>query len=81
MKNSHCYELEQPLSFAHEAPVGFWRSLLRAPTVMVNTILLWQERAIQRAQLASLDDRALRDVGLSRADVEHESSLPFWRER
>lgn len=31
---------------------------------------VWKER---RA-LASLDDRALKDIGLSRADVEHEVS-------
>lgn len=81
MRNTHCYELDQPLSFAQQAPVSFWRSLLRAPARMIDTLLLWQERAAERAHLASLDDRALRDVGLSRVDVERESSLPFWRER
>ncbi|HSR72010.1 MAG TPA: DUF1127 domain-containing protein [Kiloniellales bacterium] len=46
-----------------------------------RTLLDWQERASQRTQLASLDDHLLKDIGLSRADVERESALPFWRER
>jgi len=49
--------------------------------VALQTLILWQDRANQRRQLASLDDRLLRDMGLSRADVERESALPFWRAR
>jgi len=37
------------------------------------------ERARQRRSLADLDDRRLRDLGLSRADVEREAAKPFWR--
>jgi len=81
MRNVHCYELDQPLSFAQQAPVSFWRTVLRAPAKMIDMILTWQERAEERAHLASLDDHALSDVGLSRADVQHEVSLPFWRGR
>jgi len=81
MKNTHCYELDRPLSFAQEAPTSFWRGVLSAPAKVIDTILLWQERADQRVHLASLDDYALRDIGLSRADVERETSLPFWRGR
>jgi uncharacterized protein YjiS (DUF1127 family) len=40
----------------------------------------WRGRARDRAQLASLDDRMLRDIGLTRADAEFLSSKPFWRE-
>jgi uncharacterized protein YjiS (DUF1127 family) len=35
-------------------------------------------RQRQRHDLATLDDRLLRDIGLSRADAEHESRKPFW---
>ena len=79
MKNTHCYELDQPLSFVQQAPVSFWHSLLRAPIGIVDILLTWQARATERAHMASLDDHGLRDVGLSRADVDHEASLPFWR--
>jgi uncharacterized protein YjiS (DUF1127 family) len=38
----------------------------------------WQERARRRRHLRALDDRLLRDLGLSRADVELESRKRFW---
>ncbi|TAD89102.1 MAG: DUF1127 domain-containing protein [Alphaproteobacteria bacterium] len=37
------------------------------------------DRWMQRTNLADLDDRMLRDMGISRADVERELSKPFWR--
>ena len=40
----------------------------------------WRRRARDRAQLAALDDRMLRDIGLTRADAEFLSNKPFWRE-
>ena len=44
-----------------------------------DTVLDWQDRARQRHRLGEMDDHLLRDIGLSRADLEHESSKPFWR--
>ena len=32
----------------------------------------------QRARLAVLDDHALRDIGLSRAEAEREAGRPAW---
>lgn len=45
-----------------------------------DTLLDWQERARQRHRLGEMDDHLLRDIGLSRADLEHESAKPFWRD-
>jgi uncharacterized protein YjiS (DUF1127 family) len=45
----------------------------------IDLLLVWRERARQRRQLRSLNDRMLRDIGLTRADVLAESSKPFWR--
>lgn len=42
-------------------------------------ILAGAERARQRRSLRELDDRLLRDVGLSRCDVAIECAKPFWR--
>ena len=40
----------------------------------------WCRRTRQRAELAALDDRMLKDIGLTRADAEFLSNKPFWRE-
>lgn len=44
-----------------------------------STLALWRDRARQRRCLARLDDRLLRDIGLTRRDAEHEAAKPFWR--
>lgn len=38
-----------------------------------------QERSRQRRSLAAMDDAQLKDIGLSRADIQREVSQPFWR--
>jgi len=38
----------------------------------------WHEVAEQRRLLASMPDAALKDLGLSRADVEQEVQRSFW---
>lgn len=38
------------------------------------------ERQRQRNALLKLDDRMLSDIGVSRADADHEGSKPFWKE-
>jgi uncharacterized protein YjiS (DUF1127 family) len=39
----------------------------------------WRDRSRQRRTLMRLDDHLLHDIGLSRSDVDHEASKPFWR--
>ncbi|HYD29885.1 MAG TPA: DUF1127 domain-containing protein [Azospirillaceae bacterium] len=48
-------------------------------TVAGNLLMTWQERHSQRRHLSTLSDRLLKDIGLSRADIEHEIEKPFWR--
>jgi uncharacterized protein YjiS (DUF1127 family) len=45
-----------------------------------ETLLLWRERGRQRRALQNLNDDQLKDIGLSRCDVEGESVKWFWRE-
>ena len=45
---------------------------------VVEKALYWRDLARGRRHLATLDDYLLRDVGLSRADVEREYRKPFW---
>jgi uncharacterized protein YjiS (DUF1127 family) len=48
-------------------------------SLLVDTLLEKRRLARQRRDLASLDDRALHDIGISRADVFAETTKPFWR--
>jgi uncharacterized protein YjiS (DUF1127 family) len=44
-----------------------------------QTLSLWLRRLRDRDQLAHIDERGLRDIGLTRADAEVEIAKPFWR--
>ena len=46
---------------------------------VVDTLILWQERARQRHHLAALDPALLKDIGVNRADAWQEANKPFWR--
>ncbi len=48
---------------------------------VVATVRLWRERSRQRRELRILADNAhlLKDVALSRYDVQREARKPFWR--
>lgn len=49
--------------------------LLRA----VDMLFAWRERARSRRMLAGLNDRMLRDIGISSAVATEEADKPFWR--
>jgi len=40
----------------------------------------WRRRKNSRLELARLDERMLRDIGLTRAEADHEINKPFWSE-
>jgi len=46
---------------------------------LVEAPIAWLERMRERRQLAGLSDDMLKDIGVSRADVEHVVEKPFWR--
>ena len=46
----------------------------------VANLRQWRRRTRERVELAALDDRMLKDIGLTRADAEFLSNKPFWRE-
>ena len=39
----------------------------------------WRRRARERRELARLDNRTIRDLGLSPSEVQFEANKPFWR--
>ncbi|HEU0199603.1 MAG TPA: DUF1127 domain-containing protein [Burkholderiaceae bacterium] len=46
---------------------------------LLATLRTWRRRAHSRAELAAMDDRMLKDLGLSRAAALYEASKPFWQ--
>jgi uncharacterized protein YjiS (DUF1127 family) len=47
---------------------------------VVATLREWRRRSRDRSRLAELDDRMLKDIGLTRTDAEFLINKPFWRE-
>jgi uncharacterized protein YjiS (DUF1127 family) len=46
---------------------------------LLDRLQVWLRRAEQRRQLRTLSDSMLKDIGVSRADVEYETSRRFWQ--
>ena len=53
--------------------------LLAALGRLLDRLFAWQDRAAQRAALARMDERMLKDIGLSRAQALEEAHRPFWQ--
>jgi uncharacterized protein YjiS (DUF1127 family) len=64
------------LAGAMMTPAAPWASAV----AFAEGWLGWFERARQRRHLGELSDHMLKDIGLSRADVEVEVAKPFWRQ-
>lgn len=57
------------------ALVATWLVARRIPATAVR----WHRRARQRTTLAHLDDRLLRDIGLTRQQARRECAKWFWQ--
>jgi uncharacterized protein YjiS (DUF1127 family) len=55
--------------------------LAGVPARLGEAVALWRQSSRDRYSLGSLNDRALRDMGLDRASVENESLTWFGRLR
>ncbi len=60
-----------------ESTAGRWRN--SGLSLVLPLIATWVERHRGRRALRLLDDHMLKDVGLSRRDVDREADKPFWR--
>lgn len=58
---------------------AWWLRALRALEQVADTVWTWRDRARTRRHLAMLDDRLLRDIGITRFDARSEAAKPFWR--
>ncbi|THF64913.1 DUF1127 domain-containing protein [Pseudothauera nasutitermitis] len=77
MYNSLDHPLARPAQSQPPAAAGRLASVFSARLgALLGT---WSARTRQRRELAALDDRLLRDVGLSRETALREAEKPFWR--
>ena len=62
---------------------GMWRRVLSAcerfAVAASEALLTWRERAAGRRDLAGLDARLRKDIGLTAVDAWYEANKPFWR--
>jgi uncharacterized protein YjiS (DUF1127 family) len=49
------------------------------PGLIVGTLREWRCRHVGRRELASLDERTIRELCLDPGVVNHEMRQPFWR--
>jgi uncharacterized protein YjiS (DUF1127 family) len=54
------------------------RRLQSLVAIAALRLLRWRELARQRRALLTLDDRMLKDIGITRVDAECEARRPFW---
>ncbi|QKF49168.1 DUF1127 domain-containing protein [Pseudomonas graminis] len=71
MKGQKGYVLVAKSLSQESAPERWWKSA-------VAQVARWRKLHHQRVELATLSDDALKDMGLSRADVYEEVERPFW---
>ena len=67
MSNSVQFFLRQPVSVEANGTAS-----------VLDTVRLWFARVEQRRQLLDMDDRRLRDLGLTRGEAVRESLKGFW---
>lgn len=73
--NENCHYFRMP-----SVSIRFRR--VRRPAVgdILDLLTRWGARSAQRHRLAMLEDRMLKDIGLSRADADRESGKWFWQD-
>jgi uncharacterized protein YjiS (DUF1127 family) len=47
---------------------------------VLATVREWGRRSREREQVSHMDERMLKDIGITRAEALRLSSKPFWRE-
>jgi uncharacterized protein YjiS (DUF1127 family) len=48
-------------------------------TALNQIFATWRRRAQERRELANLDHRTARDLGISQSMIQFEANKPFWR--
>jgi len=77
--------MQRPAGAVAAAPSlpRFVRNLVKHVRAVRRCLAAWHARRAMRLQLREdlhrLDDRALRDVGVTRRDLMREAYRPFWK--
>jgi len=79
MSNATCHKALQSDFAPRAGSRGVTSVIVHAASGALEALLTWQERARQRHSLANLDDRLMKDMGLTPSQVEQELRKPFWR--
>ena len=79
MVHRDCIDTSSSLPFYRLPNVLGPAALRRLLPYLLSRFMDWRERARSRHLLLQLDDRMLRDVGLSRSDVDRECAKHFWQ--
>jgi uncharacterized protein YjiS (DUF1127 family) len=82
----YCTDTIEPVT-AHVSPGGrsargrrgFLSAQARDGLTLLELVTTWRRRLRQRDDLMKLDERLLKDIGVSRGDAEAEWRRPFWR--
>jgi uncharacterized protein YjiS (DUF1127 family) len=54
------------------------RAVVPRRSGLVARIAVWMAVARQRRELLEMDERGLKDIGITRADALAEAARPFW---
>ena len=81
MKQLHCTDTITPVRLPAAPGLGrLWLAWLAIGLQTVaDRVLAGLERSRQRRRLAEMDDRMLRDIGITRAEAGSETQKWFWQ--
>ena len=73
-------ETGDPVARLREALASHALAISALVARVCDLILSWRQQAAEQRNLASLSDRDLRDLGLSREDFAREPTQSLWRQ-
>jgi uncharacterized protein YjiS (DUF1127 family) len=71
--------LHHPMINSHSARPSAVARVRAVADKLSRTLRVWRSRIRERQAFPVVDDRDLRDLGLSRWEVDRELAKPFWR--
>jgi uncharacterized protein YjiS (DUF1127 family) len=77
LANGRVVRLTAPAASAASCRLEYPQGFL---TRLFDALGAWQDRAAERRQLARLDDRMLRDIGIDSASARYEALKRFWQD-